>query len=231
MRLRNFLGIRGNRQQSLITCTSEIKKEVTGAMIMSRWKFNDFATFLELMGIKPPVELCNMQKNRFQCISSEGKVAWISFFYPDTQIKLEEKEQIRIFAINQGGARRKPEVFLIERCTREADKILHSHYYYNLLTARTLYIDKQSSLKVDIYVKDLGRKEYFETLLMQNFEKLEDYLITLDNSLKVEKVYEEVIKRINMTKDELTKIGIFISHMQEGKNENSYGNPFQIDVD
>ena len=62
-----------------VTCDARTKKLITSWIKNEQWQFDDFATFIELIGIQTPVRI-SKNGNSFKCNSADGKEVTISLF-------------------------------------------------------------------------------------------------------------------------------------------------------
>ncbi len=205
-----------------IACdTAVLKEAITKWNIHNGWKFENFADFIELIGLKTPVKLSEYDErsNSFKCITALGTEISISLFYGGlidffSQILVTDGEETRYYITNDNSEKGKsvPKVTLrlkeIKRCDKEL-KICYFKYYCYL----TLKLDDAHVLRIKIQPNNY--EKISEIFVSRNCKDFEEYLLGLDNCLVVAEVYEKMIKFFDLSNEDISKCGkIFISYIE-----------------
>ena len=196
------------KDADVIICdTSELKDMITRWTQSEGWKFGDFATFVELTGVKTPIKLSEWDKEKysFKCITALNTEVTMSIWFDSCpELWVTEGEETRRYVTNSNYEKGKtiPKVTLQERTiTRDGKKL--SNYYYEYFCHRTLKLDETHILKVEI---DEPHKfdEKSEIFVLRNCANIEEYLLGLDNSLNVAQVYDKLIELLGFSKEDIS---------------------------
>lgn len=201
-----------------ITCdTAKLKRVIKKWTKNGGWKYNNFADFIELAGVKTPVKLSNYNENSnsFKCITALGTENSISLSFDEwkafrPQMIVTDGEEKRYYITNTNSQKGKdePKVILQNRIIQRNGKTLEN-YYCEYFCNRMLKLDDTHVLKVEIDEPDKYDKKS-KILVLQNCEEIEEYLLGLDNSLVVSEVYENVLKILNFSNEDISKCGRFL---------------------
>lgn len=211
-----------------IACdTAELRELITKWTRNEGWEFENFADFMELIGVKTPVKLSeyNEQNASFKCITALGTEMSIVLFFGDwidfsSQICLTEGEETRRYTTNTNSEKGKsvPQVTLEGRNIKRGGKELNS-YYCKYFCNRTLKLDDTHRLKVEINEPDMY-EEKSEIFVLRNCKDIEEYLLGLDNSLVVAEVYEKMMEFLNFSNEDISKCEkILISYIETVNKE------------
>ena len=214
-------------EAKVICDTSELKEFVSRWMQSGGWEFENFADFIELIGIKTPVKLVEYDKeNRsFKCITSVNTEICISVFFGDwledyPEIHVTEGEETRGYITNINIQKEEvvPKVTFRYRTIKRNGKELKS-YYCEYFCHRTLKLDDYHILKVDIDEPD-KYNDKDEILVLRNCAAIEEYLLSLNNSLNAPEVYEKVMGFLGFSADDISKCDlILISYIESDDQE------------
>ena len=189
-----------------VTCDARTKKLVTSWIKNEQWQFDDFATFIELIGIQTPVRI-SKNGNSFKCSSADGKEVTISFYRSDgpefcSGIYIKSEKDTKCYVINSNVSKGNtiPRVTLAESTVQRDGKKLTS-CYSPYVSIRELEIGNYS-LTIRI---DEPLREGAETLTLRNSENIEKYLLTLDSSLILNNVFDTVMGYLKLTDTQISK--------------------------
>lgn len=203
-----------SRKQNEILCdTFEIQEHLNTWTRDVGWSFKDFATFVELIGIKTPIKLSNWNKylKSFKCTSALGTEFTISLNLENpsdtfaTLMVSNEKERRFYEVYNNSGSPSEeniPELTSYGRTIKKNDKELDS-FYSSCFCTSSLPIDSTHRLYVEIDVPYRIRLLYPNNLKLKNYNLVEDYLLTLDTSLIMDEVFAKVMKLLEFTPKDL----------------------------
>ncbi len=161
------------------------------------WEFNDFATFVELIGVKTPIKVMYLKKEgllfSFKCITALNKEVKIHIRFGDfdefAELWIEEgAEETRKYYIGQRDEEEAPKVDLYERTVIRNGKELG---YYDRFHYITLKIDDAHMLSLETNVPVL------ET------QQIEEYLLNLDNFIIVQ-VYNKVKELLGLYEEDIS---------------------------
>ena len=212
MRLRNFFSrnkeadvvtSKSETQNSKISCdTEELKFLITKWTRNEGWEFDNFADFIELIGVKTPVKLSeyNEEDNSFKCVTALNTEIRISLFFGDwfdfcSEIRVTEGEETRCYITNYNDEKGKsvPKVTLQSKNIKRNGKEMKS-FYSEYFCHRTLKLDENHVLEVEIDEPD-KYDEKSEVFVLRNCADIEEYLLGLDKkSLIITEVYDKVMK-------------------------------------
>lgn len=206
-----------------IECDSvELRKFITEWTQNEGWNFENFADFIELIGEKTPIKLSELDEknNSFNCVTAHDKKIRISLLFGDwidfsSEIHVTDGEETKRYIINTNVEKGKsvPKITLQGRNIKRCGKVLNN-YYCEFFCHRTLKIDDMHVLKIEIDEPDMYENKS-EILVLQNCEEIEEYLLGLDNSLVVDKVYEKMMELLNFSNEYISKCGkILISYTE-----------------
>lgn len=196
-----------------IECDSvELRKFITEWAKNEGWNFENFADFIELIGEKTPIKLSELDEKNcsFNCITALGKKVHISLLFGDwidfsSEIHVTDGEETKRYIINTNGEKGKcvPKVTLHGRNVKRGEKKISS-FYCEFFCNRILKIDDMHALKIEIDEPDKYENKS-EILVLQNYDKIEEYLLGLDNSLVVDEVYEKMMELLNFSNEDISK--------------------------
>lgn len=192
--------------------TSELKELITKWTQNEGWKFKDFATFVELIGIKTPIKLSdwNEEKYSFKCVTALNTEVTIHICFGDwidfcSELWVTEGEETRRYITNSNFEKGKtvPKVTLKERTiTRNGKKL--SSYYCKYFCNRILKLDNSNMLKVEINEPNVGSLNNTDVAVLKNCQQVEEYLLSLDNSLVIDKVYDRVMELLGFSNEDIS---------------------------
>lgn len=196
---------------AIICDTAELKDLITKWTQNEGWQFGDFATFVELTGVKTPIKLSEWDKEKysFKCITALNTEVTMSIRFGDwidfcSELWVTDGEETRRYITNSNYEKGKtiPKVTLQGRTITRDGKELSS-YYCEYFCHRTLKLDETHTLKIEI---DEPHKfdEKSEIFVLRNCANIEDYLLGLDNSLNVAQVYDKLIALLGFSKEDIS---------------------------
>lgn len=196
---------------AVICDTAELKDLITKWTQNEGWKFGDFATFVELTGVKTPIKLSewNEEKHSFKCRTALNTEVTLSICFGDwidfcSELWVTDGEETRRYITNSNHEKGKtiPKVTLQGRTITRNGKELSS-YYCEYFCHRTLKLDETYTLKIEI---DEPHKfdEKSEIFVLRNCANIEEYLLGLDNSLNVAQVYDKLIELLGFSKEDIS---------------------------
>lgn len=188
------------------------------------WKLRDFEMFAEKVGLQLPIEVSDGKSNTFKCKTEQGREVEILLRFGNqdfpSEIWITEGNETRTYDTNANYPKdkAKPEVYLVRRIVVENDKELDS-FYCDYFCLRTLKIGKKHKLKVEM--AEPYYPEEKDVKVLRNKERIEEYLLTLDASLKVEAVYQRIIALLDFSEEDVNKSkNISIKYIEiNGKKE------------
>lgn len=207
-----------------ITCdTMELRELITKWTQNEGWKYENFADFIELVGIKTPVRLSELDKKScsFKCVTALDTEIRISLSFGDwiesfSEIHVEDGEKTTCYIINYELTESEkciPKVTRQSRSIKKYGKELDS-YYCEHFCHRTLKLDDTHILEIKISEPDKCEDES-ENFVLRNCEDIEEYLLSLDNSLVVAEVYKKMMKFMDFSNKEIFKCkSILISYIE-----------------
>lgn len=185
------------------------------------WEFDDFPKFLELVGIKTPVQIekINSRNETFKCISKDGNeyLVFLQFANLDSNSKIFVTEGNETSVYYCSGKSENPEPKVTKQKIRfieENGKKLSSSYG-KYFAYWTLKIDEDYKLIVEV---DYCKKA--NICITQNSTEIEEYLFSLEiNDLAVNEVYEKIIYLLEFSQEDIKQTAeIFISFEKEDDN-------------
>lgn len=209
--------------KSKIACdTAELKELITKWARNEGWEFENFADFIELIGVKTPVKLgeYDEENHSFKCVTALNTEIRISLFFGDwidfcSEIRVTEGEETRRYITNTNTEKGKsvPKVTLQSRNIKRNGKELES-YYCEYFCHRTLKLDETHVLKVEIDEPD-KYYEKSEIFVLRNCADIEEYLLGLDNSLIATEVYEKMMEFLSFSDEDISKCDkILVSYIE-----------------
>ncbi len=200
--------------------TAKLKKFITDWTQNEGWEFENFADFIELIGVKTPVKLSEFDEddNSFKCTTANGTEVSISLFFGDlfdfcSKILITYGEESKYYITNTNSEKGKsvPTATLEGRNIKKDGKELES-YYCEYFCHRTMKLDDTHLLQVELDdFENNGNKS--DIIVLRNCEKIEDYLLSLDNHLDVNEVYEKLVNFLDV---DISKCGkILIAYIED----------------
>jgi len=216
------MGITNLFTRSAIKCKDkELKERINNWTKNEGRVFEDFATFLELVGIKTPVQLGNFdtKSKSFKCISKNGKEYRILLFFRDRlscspEIHVTEGIETKIYICHsKSDSQPEPKVAYYARNIEEDGKSLHN-IYGNCFCNRTLKLDECHKLIIEFDENKYSKNS--STRVLVNSHQIEEYLFSLDINLVVSEVYDNVISLLGFDKNDIKDTEkILISYEKE----------------
>ncbi len=176
--------------------TAELRKLITNSLKHREWTPKDFLEFLELVGVKTPVKISKLADANlsFKCYSAGQKEILISNFNT-SEIQVTEGDESRFYAINekQEGL---PLVTLHNCVIKRNGKTLKS-FFSNYFFHKSLRLDNLHTLEIEI---DAPHNKRYEHLVLRNRTAIDNYLLSLDSSLSMSKVYDTIMQLIGFSR-------------------------------
>ena len=217
-----------NYAKHKVACdTVELKELITKWTQNDGWKFENFVDFIELVGVKTPAKLSELNKdtNTFKCLTALNTEVVISLRFGDgweysSEIHVTEGDETRRYNTNYNSKKRKskPSVSLERRVIKRNGKELSS-FYSEYFCHRMLKIDDIHTLDVEIYEPGKSN-EKSEIFVLRNCGDVENYLLGLDNSLVVSQVYDTMMQMLNFSEEDISNSQkILISYEESNDKE------------
>lgn len=201
------------KEENEVLCdTSELKELITKWTQNEGWEFKDFATFVELIGVKTPIKLgdWNEEKYSFKCITALNTEVTIHIRFGDwidfcSELWVTEGGETRRYITNSNSEKGKtlPKVTLQGRTITRNGKELSS-YYCEYFCHRTLKLDETHELNIEINEPNGGSYEEPNAAVLKNCQQVEEYLLGLDNSLIVSQVYDRVMELLGFSNEDIS---------------------------
>lgn len=203
----------------------EVRELITNWTKNERWRFDDFITFLELVGVATPVRLNiveNDKGNIFDCLTVDNKKLRISLRFGDhwdfcSELSVTEGDETKTYTTNSKSEYSpQPKVTYQSRNIVKDGKSLNS-YYCEFFFHRTLKIDDMHTLSIEFDEPDKYKEDKSNIRVLANSPVIEDYLIGLDNSVSVSEVYEKIVSWLGLNDEDISKIEkILVSYIEGG---------------
>ena len=198
-------------EKEVLCDTSKLKELITKWTQNEGWKFENFATFVELTGIKTPIKLSDLNDEdySFKCVTALNTEVTIHLYFGNwvhsSGLWVTEGEETRLYATNRNYERIKtvPEVILQVRTITRNGKELSS-YYCKIFCHRTLKLDDTHMLKVEIDEPYGALSNNPDTAVLKNCQQVEEYLLSLDNSLVIAQVYDKVMELLGFSDEDIS---------------------------
>jgi len=201
------------KEENEVLCdTSELKELITKWAQNEGWKFKDFATFVELIGVKTPIKLSDWDEKKysFKCVTALNTEVTIHIRFGDwidfcSELWVTEGEETRRYITNSNSEKGKtvPKVTLQGRTITRNGKELSS-YYCEYFCHRTLKLDDTHMLKVEISEPNGGSFDNPDAAVLKNCQQVEEYLLSLDSSLVVAQVYDRVMELLEFSNEDIS---------------------------
>lgn len=215
MGLRKFLS-----RRKVLYSTPELAAFIKRWLQNDGWKFENFADFMELVGLKTPVTLSNFNKKTgsFKCLTANNSEFVVSISFGNlvdycSRITLENKYETKTFETNIYSQNASPAVTLTRRTIKRNGKELSCEYseYY---CTRILKLDDIHTLS--IHFKEPSKSNQIsETMVLRNSNAIEAYLLDLDKSLDVSNVYGTIIDFLGFTLEDISNSSLIsISYLE-----------------
>lgn len=206
-----------NLKNTEIICDDESNFLITKWVQNEGWKFDDFPIFLELAGVKTPVKLSKLgdiENYCIKCITALNTEVTISLNFGE--IWVTEEGETRKFLVNYNDGRTMPKVTLHERTISSKDGKKLICYYTKWFCTRILKLDKTHRLKIEMSEPN-KLYEKSEIFVLRNSAIIEEYLLSLDNSLNdAAYVYEKLVALLGFSKEDISESeSILISYIEE----------------
>lgn len=223
-----FMGITSFFTRSGIKCKDKkLKKLINYWTKNEGWVFKDFAKFLELVGIKTPVQIgrFDSEKRAFKCISKDGKEYQIALYFGDpfdfsSEIYVTEGNETIGYICSEKSEEYCPEPKVTKqtRTIEENGKSLNS-IYCDSFCHRTLKLDEYHTLTIE-FDEPNKHSEKLNIRVIQNATKIEEYLLSLDTQLVVSEVYDKMVSLLGFNQDDIKQTEqILISFEKEVNKE------------
>lgn len=207
-------------EPKVVCDNSFLKRRIAMWLNNEGWEYEDFAYFIELLGIKTPVKLSqwNEENRSFKCLTALYTEVSISICYGSwmensSEIHITEGEETRKYTINPKCENDVPSVTLSGRTIKKNGKELTS-YYSKYLCYRTLMLDATHSLKIEIDEPSKPEEES-EIFVLRNCTDFENYLLGLDNSPVVSEVYRTTMQYLGFSDEDISNSEkILISYIE-----------------
>lgn len=171
------------------------------------WTPKTFLEILEEIGVKAPVRLSNLdkEKNSFTCLSADGTTVGLELFFGDmfdfnSEVRITRGEETLCYYVWSSSDT--PDVVTIKkqiRILKRGNKKLES-YYCEYFCHRTLYFGDTHILRVDVD-EPAGSKDKNKT--QKNAEFIEEYLMDLSEPVSAQEIYKKVIQLLDFSKEDV----------------------------
>lgn len=193
-----------------LTCdTKELIKLVKDWLNNEGFKFYDFITILNLVGISTPVKLRNLHdKNVFECEDKYGQTFTITLRFGDwidncSEIVIKSEKETLVYIVYQD---QNIKIRLDQRGLETEDKEVWS-FYGEYFVWRKLHLGGGKNLEIHIDVPDKYNRDPDEARKksMQNYLELEQFLINLPEDFSLKAVVEEYMTILAYSVEEIKK--------------------------
>ncbi len=203
---------------------NELTSEMASAKeLITKWAQNegwklDFATFVELIGVKTPIKLIDWDENSFKCVTALNTEVTIHICFGDwldfcSELLVTEGDETRKYIITNSNSE-VPKVTLQKRTVTRNGRELSS-YYCEYFCYRTLKIDDTHMLRVEIDEPNGGSFDNPDVAVLKNCQQVEEYLLSLDSSLIVAQVYDRVMELLGFSNEDISNSGkILFSYIE-----------------
>ena len=180
------------------------------------WKYDNFADFLELIGLKTPVTLKNLnpKTNSFECVSANDSLTEIKLRFGDgfdycSEIHLIKGNQELCYSVNTNmdDGTTLPRVTLEYRIITTLTKKL-SCFYSKYFCNRNLTLSNNYVLKVEISEPEKSN-DTGEILVLRNSDEIETCLLNLENPVNVKRLYNIIIQLLGFTEEDINNCNKF----------------------
>ena len=225
MRFKDFFSFTKQQKTTVATCPTRIHISyeddriytlITNWTQNEGWKFDNFADFLELIGLKTPVILKNLnpKTNSFECICANDTMVEIKLRFGDgfdycSEIHLIKGNQELCYSINTNMIEETtiPKVTLEYRVITTLTKKL-SCFYSKYFCNRTLTLSNNYVLKVEINEPEKTNNNG-EILVLRNSDEIEACLLNLENPVNVQRLYNIIIQLLGFTDEDINNCSKF----------------------
>ena len=214
------------KSEKVICDTIQLKEKITKWMQNEGWRFEDFVTFVELIGIKTPIRLSELseENNSFKCITAHKEII-MSIQFGDfseifSELWITYGEETKKYAINTNMKKGKtvPEIRFQGRIIKRNGKELYS-FYYEFFCHRLLKLDENHIVEIMFYEPSKSKKKN-EIFVLRNCAKIEEYLLGVDDFLNMEKVYNKLIEFLDFSEENiLNSEKILLAYYEKNKDE------------
>ena len=171
------------------------------------WKLSTFLNILERMGVKGNLHLSNLDKDNFSftCVAGKEEPVQITLRFGDafdfcSEIWITKGEETKRYELwSRSDAHGKAIIQEKGRFLQRDGKRLES-FYCEFFCHRSLYFGDTKILRVEIN-EPQGSED--EKKVLRNAEAIEDYLISLEKPVSAQKVYQEVIKLLGFSEEDI----------------------------
>ena len=197
-----------------VSCDSkELKDRIEIWLKRVALQFEDFATLLEQVGVKSPVELSdwNEEEKSFKCLTSLKTeiTIWLTvggLLQSCSGIRLAEGETIREYMVITDWEGLEFVYKMVPICVviKRNGKELYSHYDISSCES-VLTLDETHKLIFEMHMLNKGR-----TYVANKSHQIEGYLLGLDNSLVASQIYDKMMELMEyISENEYLSIGYF----------------------
>ena len=214
------------KSEKVICDTIQLKEKISKWMQNEGWRFEDFVTFVELIGIKTPIRLSELseENNSFKCITAHKEII-MSIQFGDfseifSELWITNGEETKKYAINTNMEKGKtvPEIRLQGRTFIRNGKELYN-YYCEFFCHRLLKLDENHIVEIMFYEPSKSKKKN-EIFVLRNCAKIEEYLLGVDDFLNMEKVYNKLIEFLDFSEENiLNSEKILLAYYEKNKDE------------
>lgn len=214
-------------KETKVCDTPELVCLITEWTQKGNWKFEDFWTFLELVGINNPIRLYGLyeSKHSFEVLTEFNEEITVVLVFDTSRestigIWLKDGNQEKQFVTNSNIEDGTVPSVILRRKNIVKDGMMLRNFYCEYFCNRILEIDSEHKLK--IYVCEPEEADDKDNLVvLRNSSQIEEYLLGLDNSFAIEEVFNTVLKFLELSEKEMrTCDGLKISYCEGvGMNE------------
>lgn len=205
---RNLKVATGRIEHEIICKDEKIKCIIEKWMRSVGGDFENFVDLLELVGVKTPVKLSDLNEEKccFKCVTSHKNEYLIFLEFNElydlfSRIGIRDDAKCRIYSVAKHSFYNNDTLDVTLYC-KETEKNgvkLQGIYTFDMCTIH-LKIDDTHALiiRIDIHDKVQNKKNI---LRLRNYEEIDEYLLSLDSHLDIDQVYITLVQLFNFSKD------------------------------
>lgn len=209
----------------LVCESSKLRNQIEQWVKSIGWEWQDFGIILNLIGLETPIELVEISKedNSFNGITPNDEKFVISLESPvlmghDAKFTISTSEISTKYVIPLRKTQNDeslPSIKLDEEIIKREGKELVNSYYGG---RSTLTLNNRFKLEIVIWMY-IDNKSDIPSLTNWQ-KKVNEYLLSLDKSLKVDEVYRNILLLLDLTDNDIKNISYFdISFVEKVKEK------------
>mgnify|MGYP005774849387 CR=1 FL=1 len=200
--------------QQIVCATNEIKEAMKRWIKKQGWRFNDYVSIVKSIGLETPIKVnkiegytSDIMKYSFSCKTALGT----DFIFTLVSANFESMPRIYVVKKNESRTyylypkldkeRSKPGVGIEESKITKTGKRLVSSYCKNYIKME-LNLYNMYELDVNIY-RPKSLIHQFDTLTMEKFNEVEDYMLSLETSLNASEVYDKLMELLGFSEENI----------------------------